>query len=269
MLGKNGGVVHGPARIHDARCPGGLQAGQPVGGGKKIAAGQQGNGEAFGQTADGLPLSHAAKSLAGRARVQGDPARARVFKPQGQIGQHGARLVQPQAQFKANAARPRRAQHGPRDGKNIFHIAQHGGSRALAQHLGYGAAHVQVEPAETRLAQLFHSTGKKGGLRAEKLHHQGLVFGQGGQQLVGAGALIHKALGADHFANAHGGPVFPAQQAKRQIAVTGQGRQPGVLGAERQGIGIRRAEGQRLDLGHGCSLVAAGAAAGIVPVSAS
>ena len=156
MGGENARTVHGPARVHHARGPGLLQAAQAVGGAEQVAAGQQRQGQARLQAGQGLPVRRAAEALASRARMQGQPASAQVLQAQGQIGQHRARVVQAQAQLEAHPARPRFFQHGSGHGQAVFQVAQHGGARALAQDLGYGAAHVQVKPAVARLAQQGH-----------------------------------------------------------------------------------------------------------------
>ena len=123
-------------------------------------------------------------------------------------------------------------------------------ARALAQNLGHGAAHVQIEPAVARLAQQGHGPAQKIRLRAEQLDHQRLIFGQAGQQIVGAGALVDQSLGADHFGHADGGPVFPAEQAEGQVAVPGQRGQPWLVRAKGQAFGIRRTARQRSGFAH-------------------
>ena len=111
-----------------------------------------------------------------------------------------------------------------------------------------------------RLPQQLHRAAQKIRLCAKKLHNERLVFGQGHEQFVGAGAFVHQPFCTDHFCNAHGSPVFAAQQPEGQIAVSGKGGQPGVLRPNGQGIGVGWTGGKLKNLGHGRSLVARGVA---------
>ena len=270
VIVEDGGVVERATGIHDGMRAGGADAGDAVVGGEEIAAGDDGDGKAADKFGQGAGIGNAAETLPGGTGMQGDPARAEILQTEGKVMADAVGVVKAKAEFEANVPGSGGGDEGAGNVEGVGGVAKHGRPRSLFENLGYGAAHVEIEPAVTGIAQEGGGAPHKRCLRPEKLDDERTIAGQRAEKIAGSRAAIDEAFGADHFRDAHGRAVAAAEQAEGEIAVARQRRKPGRVGREGQGgghgAGAAGQGGGSACGGHGSGFPEAAVAVGVEEV---
>ena len=180
-----------------------------------------------------------AVSLLPRSGMECDETGTGVFEAPRHVEPVPVLIRDTEPELKADMPGIRGTDHGPRAGKGVVGIRQHGDAGALFRHLGHGASHVEVEPDKAPFPEDMDSPFQKFRFGSEKLHHEGRIHIRRGEHLPRVPSIITEALGTHHFRDAACGSVFPAQRPERKIAVSGQGGKPWKITSHRQPVRLR------------------------------
>lgn len=205
----------GLAETEDIACPG------------DAAIADDGNGEGLGDGEDGIPIGLAAVALFLGTAMDGEGFDACFEQALGNLYGIDGCGIPADADFGGDGNAPADALDG--SGGDILkelRLAQEGGTGAIVDDLGGGAAVVDID--KIRLEAIGDAVGGLGdfvGVAAEQLDSHG-ALGVGkidGPVGIGLAAGIEEFFGADEFGDHDIGPVFLAELAEGAVGEAGHG----------------------------------------------
>ena len=162
-----------------------------------------------------------------RPPVHGEGVRARVFTQFGKFG--GERLAPLYADAELDGDRLAAALAGGDDRRGFGKVFQQGAALAVFDHLGHGAAHVEIDDGKIFQILALARLAQDGGVAAEQLRRRLLLPFARVQQRRRRLAPKVQALGADHFGKAQPGAELIALFAEGEVGIARQRRHPHVV----------------------------------------